>query len=87
MVVNFMFNPAAAPALAGAKRNLQLHVQAQRSLNTDARNASASLALRIYVDCSVIEAFANGRACQTLYSRLLSHGSRVGIVISPRKSR
>jgi type VI secretion system VasD/TssJ family lipoprotein len=49
MVVNFMFNPGAAPALAGAKRNLQLLVQAQRSLNTDARNASASLALRVYV--------------------------------------
>ena len=38
-----------APALAGPKRNLQLLVQAQRSLNTDARNASASLALRVYV--------------------------------------
>lgn len=49
MVVNFMFNPGAAPQLAGAKRNLQLLVQAQRSLNTDARNASASLALRVYV--------------------------------------
>ncbi len=49
MVVNFMFNPGAAPALASPKRNLQLLVQAQRSLNTDARNASASLALRIYV--------------------------------------
>ena len=49
MVVNFMFNPSAAPALAGPKRNLQLLVQAQRSLNTDARNASASLALRVYV--------------------------------------
>ncbi|CAN7552598.1 type VI secretion system lipoprotein TssJ [Variovorax sp. LjRoot178] len=49
MVVNFMFNPGAAPVLAGPKRNLQLLVQAQRSLNTDARNASASLALRIYV--------------------------------------
>ena len=49
MVVNFMFNPGAAPALAGPKRNLQLLVQAQRSLNTDARNASASLALRVYV--------------------------------------
>ncbi|SCK24535.1 type VI secretion lipoprotein, VC_A0113 family [Variovorax sp. HW608] len=49
MVVNFMFNPAPAPALAGPKRNLQLLVQAQRSLNTDARDASASLALRVYV--------------------------------------
>ncbi|RYF16057.1 MAG: type VI secretion system lipoprotein TssJ [Comamonadaceae bacterium] len=49
MVVNFMFNPGAAPALAASKRNLQLLVQAQRSLNTDARNASASLALRVYV--------------------------------------
>ncbi len=49
MVVNFMFNPGAAPAPAATKRHLQLLVQAQRSLNTDARNASASLALRIYV--------------------------------------
>ena len=49
MVVNFMFNPGAAPAPAGPKRNLQLLVQAQRSLNTDARNVSASLALRVYV--------------------------------------
>jgi type VI secretion system VasD/TssJ family lipoprotein len=48
MVVNFMFNPGSAPALA-PKRNLQLLVQAQRSLNTDARNASASLAMRVYV--------------------------------------
>ena len=49
MVVNFMFNPGAAPILAGTKRSLQMLVQAQRSLNTDARNASASLALRVYV--------------------------------------
>jgi type VI secretion system VasD/TssJ family lipoprotein len=49
MVVNFMFNPGAAQTLASPKRHLQLLVQAQRSLNTDARNASASLALRIYV--------------------------------------
>ena len=49
MVVNFMFNPGAAPQAAGPKRNLQLLVQAQRSLNTDARNVSASLALRVYV--------------------------------------
>ncbi len=49
MVVNFMFNPAPAPALAAPKRNLQLLVQAQRSLNTDTRNVSASLALRVYV--------------------------------------
>ena len=50
MVVNFMFNPGPAPgAAAAAKRNVQLLVQAQRSLNTDARNAPASLALRIYV--------------------------------------
>lgn len=49
MVVNFMFNPAAVPAVAATKRNLQLLVQAQRSLNTDASNASASLALRVYV--------------------------------------
>ena len=49
MVVNFMFNPGAAPALGSAKRSLQLLIQAQRNLNTDARNASASLALRVYV--------------------------------------
>jgi type VI secretion system VasD/TssJ family lipoprotein len=49
MVVNFMFNPGPAAVLAGPKRNLQLLVQAQRSLNTDARNVSASLALRVYV--------------------------------------
>ncbi|MBK0393165.1 type VI secretion system lipoprotein TssJ [Ramlibacter algicola] len=49
MVVNFMFNPGPAGGTAGARRNLQLLVQAQRSLNTDARNAPASLALRIYV--------------------------------------
>jgi len=57
MVVNFMFNPGAAPVAARPKRNLLLHVQAQRSLNTDARNASASLALRIYVlrDASAFE--------------------------------
>jgi type VI secretion system VasD/TssJ family lipoprotein len=47
MVVNFMFNPGGA--VAAPRRNLQLLVQAQRSLNTDARNASASLALRVYV--------------------------------------
>jgi type VI secretion system VasD/TssJ family lipoprotein len=57
MVVNFMFSPGAAPAVAAAKRNLQLLVQAQRKLNTDAHNASASLALRIYVlrDASAFE--------------------------------
>ncbi|HSW17764.1 MAG TPA: type VI secretion system lipoprotein TssJ [Ramlibacter sp.] len=49
MVVNFMFNPGAPPQLAGPKRNLQLLLQAQRSLNTDARNVSASLAVRVYV--------------------------------------
>ena len=49
MVVNFMFNPGPAPQLAGPKRNLQLLLQAQRSLNTDARNVSASLAVRVYV--------------------------------------
>lgn len=53
MVVNFTFNPGAGAAVAAAvasqKRNLQLLVQAQRSLNTDASNAPASLALRIYV--------------------------------------
>jgi type VI secretion system VasD/TssJ family lipoprotein len=55
MVVNFMFNPA---GVAAPKRNLHLLVQAQRSLNTDARNASASLALRVYVlrDASSFEA-------------------------------
>jgi type VI secretion system VasD/TssJ family lipoprotein len=57
MVVNFMFDPRGAPALAAAKRRLQLLVHAQRQLNTDARNASASLALRIYVlrDASAFE--------------------------------
>jgi type VI secretion system VasD/TssJ family lipoprotein len=57
MVVNFMFNPGPAAALAGAKRSLQLLVQAQRKLNTDAHDASASLALRIYVlrDASAFE--------------------------------
>lgn len=52
MVVNFSFNPGAggpAAATAAKARNLHLLVQAQRSLNTDARNASASLALRVYV--------------------------------------
>lgn len=49
MVVNFMFNPGPAGALATRKRSVQLMVQAERSLNTDARNAPASLALRIYV--------------------------------------
>lgn len=49
MVVNFMFNPGPAGALAKARRSVQLTVQAGRSLNTDARNAPASLALRIYV--------------------------------------
>jgi type VI secretion system VasD/TssJ family lipoprotein len=49
MVVNFMFNPGPAAALALPKRSLQLLVQATRNLNTDASNASASLALRIYV--------------------------------------
>jgi type VI secretion system VasD/TssJ family lipoprotein len=48
MVVNFMFNPGAAASTA-PRRSLQLLVQAQRSLNTDSRNASASLALRVYV--------------------------------------
>jgi type VI secretion system VasD/TssJ family lipoprotein len=43
--------------VASAKRNLQLLVQAQRKLNTDAHDASASLALRIYVlrDASAFE--------------------------------
>jgi type VI secretion system VasD/TssJ family lipoprotein len=49
MVVNFMFNPGPEKGVAAPKRNLQLLVQAQRSLNTDAGNASASLALRVYV--------------------------------------
>jgi type VI secretion system VasD/TssJ family lipoprotein len=49
MVVNFMFNPGAASAAAPPRRNLQVLLQAQRSLNTDARNTSASLALRVYV--------------------------------------
>ena len=54
MVVNFMFNPGAAASItpatpAAPRRSLQLLVQAQRSLNTDSRNASASLAVRVYV--------------------------------------
>ena len=39
MVVNFMFNPGPAPGLAGPKRNLQLLVQAQRSLSLSASSA------------------------------------------------
>lgn len=65
MVVNFVFNPgpgtgtevAAAPARparprpeAGAPaRSLRLSIQAERTLNTDRMQGSASLALRIYV--------------------------------------
>lgn len=49
MVVNFVFRPGPQPMVAAPRRSLQLLVQAQRSLNTDARNASASLALRVYV--------------------------------------
>jgi type VI secretion system VasD/TssJ family lipoprotein len=60
MVVNFVFNPTgaatpAAPArpLAAAVpdgvRRLQLSIQAGRSLNTDRQEASASLAMRVYV--------------------------------------
>lgn len=65
MVVNFVFNPgpgtgtevAAAPARparprpeAGAPaRSLRLTIQAERTLNTDRMQGSASLALRIYV--------------------------------------
>lgn len=65
MVVNFVFNPgpgtgtevAAAPARparprpeAGAPaRSLRLTIQAERALNTDRMQGSASLALRIYV--------------------------------------
>lgn len=64
MVINFYFNPAGgvkpAPAAPGVPavlppiaalvgRRLKLSVQAERSLNTDRQQASASLALRVYV--------------------------------------
>jgi type VI secretion system VasD/TssJ family lipoprotein len=60
MVVNFVFNPGTGvAALAGASgaaaradpatRSLRLRIQAERSLNTDRQQASASLALRVYV--------------------------------------
>lgn len=64
MVVNFVFNPgsgAAAARLAAsgavvprldtatASRSLRLRIQAERSLNTDRMQGSASLALRVYV--------------------------------------
>ena len=52
MVVNFYFNPAGAlkpPQVLLASRRLKLSVQAERSLNTDRQQASASLALRVYV--------------------------------------
>jgi type VI secretion system VasD/TssJ family lipoprotein len=59
MVVNFVFNPAAGhfvarPASSAAvpvpgPRSLHLSIQAERSLNTDKQQGSASLALRVYV--------------------------------------
>jgi type VI secretion system VasD/TssJ family lipoprotein len=64
MVVNFVFNPGSAafaaaqgasrPAAARldtatASRSLRLSIQAERSLNTDKMQGSASLALRVYV--------------------------------------
>jgi type VI secretion system VasD/TssJ family lipoprotein len=63
MVVNFVFNPASAlgylppgqpepavrnEALAGG-RSLRLSIQAERVLNTDKQQGSASLAIRVYV--------------------------------------
>jgi len=63
MVVNFAFNPGlgdpapaspSAPVLARleprtASRSLRLSIQAERSLNTDRQQGSASLALRVYL--------------------------------------
>jgi len=63
MVVNFAFNPGPgdpasvltrAPAAARIEpttgaRNLRLSIQAERSLNTDRQQGSASLALRVYL--------------------------------------
>jgi type VI secretion system VasD/TssJ family lipoprotein len=63
MVVNFAFNPGAgdpavalprAPVVArieplAATRSLRLRIQAERSLNTDRQQGSASLALRVYL--------------------------------------
>ena len=63
MVVNFAFNPGPGdPALASprapvvarleprtASRSLRLSIQAERSLNTDRQQGSASLALRVYL--------------------------------------
>jgi type VI secretion system VasD/TssJ family lipoprotein len=40
---------AASPPAAAGKRSLRLMIQAGRELNTDSRQASASLALRIYL--------------------------------------
>ena len=63
MVVNFAFNPGPGdPTLASprapvvarieprtASRSLRLSIQAERSLNTDRQQGSASLALRVYL--------------------------------------
>ena len=51
MVVNFYFNPTARqlPAPEAKGRSLRLSIQAERSLNTDRQQGSASLALRVYV--------------------------------------
>lgn len=65
MVVNFVFNPGASPALAATRpgpaasavlreptaggRSLRLSIAAGHSLNTDSRQVSASLAVRVYL--------------------------------------
>lgn len=59
MVVNFVFNPTGAATTTAARplaaavqegvRRLQVSIQAGRSLNTDRQEASASLAMRVYV--------------------------------------
>lgn len=56
MQVDFVFNPvgaaaplAVAPAPAPAGRALQVHVLADRQLNTDQQQRSATLAMRVYV--------------------------------------
>jgi type VI secretion system VasD/TssJ family lipoprotein len=48
MVVNFAFNPGAAGAAEGV-RSLRLSLRAEDNLNTDRQQASASLALRVYL--------------------------------------
>ena len=39
----------AAPPVAGVMRSLRLDIQAERQLNTDRRQSSASLAVRVYL--------------------------------------